>query len=63
MATKKTKYKKPDLEQLPNNKPVLYRIETGSGNLNYVGTAKRGRVKERIAEHIVQIPGSTVRIE
>lgn len=63
MGTKKTKYNKTDLNQLPNNKPVLYRIETDGGNLNYVGTAKRNRVKDRIVEHIGEIPGATVRIE
>ncbi len=63
MGTKKVKYNKTDLGQLPKNKPVLYRIETDSGNLNYVGTAKRGRIQDRIAEHIGEIPGATVRIE
>lgn len=63
MATKKVNYNKTDLNRLPNNKPVVYRIESGAGNLNYVGTAKRGRVQERIAEHLGEIPGATVRIE
>jgi excinuclease UvrABC nuclease subunit len=63
MGTKKSKYNKTDLKNLPNNKPVLYRIETGGGNLNYVGTAKRGRVQDRIEEHIGEIPGATVRVE
>ena len=63
MGTKKVKYNKTDLNQLPKNKPVLYKIETDGGNLNYVGTAKRGRVQERLAEHIGEIPGATVRIE
>jgi len=63
MGTKKVKYNKADLTKLPKNKPVLYRIETDGGNLNYVGTAKRGRIQERLAEHIGEIPGATVRIE
>ena len=63
MGTKKVKYNKTDLSQLPKNKPVLYRIETDGGNLNYVGTAKRGRVQERLAEHIGEIPGAKVSIE
>ena len=29
MGTKKVKFKKEGISQLPNNKPVLYRIETG----------------------------------
>jgi len=63
MGKKKVKYNKTGIEQLPNGKPVLYRIETAGGSLNYVGIAKRGRVRERIAEHIGEIPGSTVCIE
>ena len=63
MGTKKVKYNKTGIKQLPNDKPVLYRIESAGGNPNYVGTAKRGRVRERIAEHIGEIPGATVRIE
>ncbi|HEC04146.1 MAG TPA: hypothetical protein ENI81_11490 [Phycisphaerales bacterium] len=63
MGTKKVKYNKTGIEQLPDDKPVLYRIESAGGNPNYVGTAKRGRVRERIAEHIGEIPGATVRIE
>jgi excinuclease UvrABC nuclease subunit len=63
MGTKKVKYNKTGIEQIPNDKPVLYRIESAGGNPNYVGIAKRGRVRERIAEHIGEIPGATVRIE
>ncbi len=63
MGTKKVKYNKTGIEQLPNDKPVLYRIESAGGNPNYVGIAKRGRVRERIAEHVGEIPGATVRIE
>lgn len=63
MGTKKVKYTKEGIGQLPNDKPVLYRIETESGNLNYAGVAKRGRVEERITEHLGEIPGATIRIE
>jgi len=63
MATKKVKYSPEGIENLPNDKPVLYRIETEGGKLNYAGTAMRGRVQERIAEHLGEIPGTTVRIE
>lgn len=63
MGTKKVKYSKTGIERLPNDKPVLYRIESAGGNPNCVGIAKRGRVQERIAEHIGEIPGATVRIE
>lgn len=60
---RKTKYNETSIDNLPNDKPVLYRIETAAKNLNYVGIAKKGRVSERIKEHLGEIPGSTVRIE
>jgi len=63
MATKKTKFNKTGIEKLPNDKPVVYRIQTASGNTNYVGVAKRGRVQERLQEHLGEIPGATVRIQ
>jgi len=63
MGTKKVKYNPEGIKNLPNNKPVLYRIKTAGGDLNYTGTAKRGRVRERIKEHLGKIPGATVQIE
>lgn len=55
------------IAKLPDDKPVVYRIETPSGKDNYVGVAKRGRVQERIAEHLPgskdPIPGAKVQIE
>jgi excinuclease UvrABC nuclease subunit len=63
MSTKKVRYSTKGIGQLPNAKPVLYRIKAESGDLNYVGSAKRGRVKERILEHLGKIPGATVQIE
>ena len=63
MSTKKVRYNKGGISQLPNDKPALYRIETDSGKLNYVGTAQKGRVPGRISEHLGEIPGATVRIE
>ena len=63
VGTKKVRYNNDGISQLPNEKPVLYRIETENGTLNYAGTAKRGGVRERIAEHFGEIPGAIVRIE
>ena len=60
---KKRNYNKRGIEDLPDDKPVLYRIETKSGSPNYVGVAKKGRVSERIGEHLEEIPGATVSIE
>jgi len=63
MGTKKVNYTKRGIEKLPDDKPVVYKIITDTGNNNYTGTAKRGRVRERISEHLDEIPGSTVVIE
>ncbi|AMP90313.2 hypothetical protein DI063_11385 [Legionella pneumophila] len=60
---KTTKYSSNLINQLPNNKPVVYEIQTAGGNKNYIGTAKRGRVTGRIAEHIGTIPGAQVKIK
>lgn len=63
MGKKKVKYNEEGINQLPNSKHVVYSIKTRSGTLNYVGKAKRGNVKQRIAKHLGEIPGSTVEIE
>lgn len=60
---KKVKFNKSSIDQLPNDKPVLYRIQTDGGNLNYAGIAQRGRVQDRLKEHLGEIPGATVTIE
>lgn len=60
---KKTKYNKAGIERLPADKPVIYRIKTRTGKTNYIGSAKCGRVRQRIGEHLGSIPGSTVEIE
>lgn len=64
MASKKTvSYNKENIQKLPNDKPVVYKILTQSGSNNYTGIAKKGRVQERISEHIGEIPGAKVQIE
>ena len=63
MGTKKVDYNKSGIGKLPDNKPVVYKIKTERGKTNYAGVAKRGRVQERIQEHLGDIPGDSVRIE
>ncbi len=63
MGKKRVPYNKKGIEQLPNDKPVLYKIKTKGNGLNYVGVAKRGRVRERVSEHFGNIPGLIVEIE
>jgi len=63
MGKKTTTFNKTGIKKLPDNKPVLYKIKTESGNTNYAGIAKRGRVQERIGEHLGKIPGAKIQIE
>lgn len=65
MVEKTVKFNQKAVSGLPNNKPVVYRILTEHGKDNYVGVAQRGRVQERLNEHLDQgkIPGAKVRIE
>ena len=63
MAKKTTKFNQSGIEKLPNNKPVVYKILTEGGKNNYTGIAKRGRVNDRLSEHLGNIPGAKVQIE
>ncbi len=67
MAKKTVDFNKKGIGKLPNNKPVVYKILTEGGQNNYTGIAQKGRVKERISEHLSggkdYVPGSKVQIE
>lgn len=64
---KTVKFNESGIDRLPNDKPVVYKIITPGGNNNYTGVAKRGRVQERLAEHLSggkdEVPGAKVQIE
>lgn len=66
MAKKIVNNNKTNIGKLPNSKPVVYQIKTKSGNVNYVGVAKKGRVQERLKEHLPggkdYVPGAKVQI-
>jgi hypothetical protein len=61
-VVKKTNYKKRAIEKLSDDRPVVYEIATEGGKSNYVGSAQKGRVAERIKEHLDEIPGAKVKI-
>ena len=67
MAKKTVKFNETGIEKLPDDKPVVYRILTPGGRNNYTGVAKRGRVQDRLEEHLPggkdPIPGAKVQIE
>jgi len=63
MGQKTVKFSEEGISQLGNDKPAVYKILTPNDNNNYTGVAQRGRVRERIMEHLGEIPGAKVRIE
>ena len=63
MGRKTTNFNKTGISKLSNDKPVVYKIQTPAGKTNYAGIAKKGRVQERLNEHLGNIPGAKVQIE
>ena len=67
MGRKTVDYNKSGVEKLPNDRPVVYKILTEGGNNNYTGKAQKGRVRERLVEHLPggkdYVPGAKVQIE
>ena len=67
MAKKTVSFGEAGIEKLPDDKPVVYKILTSGGKNNYTGVAKRGRVQERLQEHLPggkdPIPGAKVQVE
>ncbi len=59
MANQKTKtanFDRDGISNLPNDKPVVYKILDQSGENIYTGIAKRGRVEARLTEHLSSGP-------
>lgn len=67
MGKKTVDFNQSGIKNLPDNKPVVYKIQTESGKNNYTGTAQRGRVQERLMEHLPgakdYVPGAKVQIQ
>lgn len=67
MSKKTVSFNQKGIEKLPDNKPVVYKILTTGGKNNYTGVAQRGRVQDRLQEHLSggkdYIPGAKVQIE
>jgi hypothetical protein len=49
---KTVKLNRGGIGKVPDDKPVLYKILNQAGENIYTGVAKRGRVRERLAEHL-----------
>ena len=71
MATskrKKTEFTKDGLERIRDDKSAVYKIRNAKGENIYTGSATRGRVEDRLREHLPggkdPVPGGrTVEIE
>jgi predicted GIY-YIG superfamily endonuclease len=67
MAQKTVRFNQAGINKLPNDKPVVYRIQTEGSKTNYLGVAQRGRVQARLQEHLAgakdAVPGSKVQIQ
>lgn len=67
MTRKTVRFNKSGINQLPENKPIVYKITSKGGGANYIGIATRGRVQERLTEHLPggpdAIPGAKVVIQ
>jgi len=53
MAGRKSgKFTQEGIESLAKDKPVVYKIENSKGENLYTGVAKKGRVEDRLKEHL-----------
>ena len=59
----KARFSEVGIESLAQDKPVVYKIRNRDGTNTYTGVATRGRVAERLKEHLPggsdAIPGAT----
>lgn len=60
--SKRTSLSKTHVKAVPDKKPAVYKITNQKGKNIYTGVAQRGRVQERLAEHMPKgtdpIPGA-----
>jgi hypothetical protein len=67
MARKTVTFSRDGISELPNDKSVVYKILTDTGDNNYTGVAQRYRVRKRLEDHLPggkdYVPGSKVTIE
>ena len=56
-------FNKSGIGRIASDRPVLYRILTEAGTTNYIGSASRGNVQDRLNAHLGTIPGAKVRIQ
>ena len=52
LGKKSGKFDNTGIEGLAKDKPVVYQVENSKGETVYVGSAKKGRVEQRLKEHL-----------
>ncbi len=56
MGTKRFSYKssftKTNISKAPKDKPAVYKLKDSKGKNIYIGVAKRGRIDDRLKEHL-----------
>jgi len=50
------KFTNKNIENIQKNKPIIYKIKNSKGTNIYTGTAKYGRVIDRLKEHLSEGP-------
>ncbi|HQL52436.1 MAG TPA: GIY-YIG nuclease family protein [Candidatus Magasanikbacteria bacterium] len=50
--TNSKKFNKTNIKDIPENKPIVYRLLNNSNNELYTGIAKRNRTQDRLLEHL-----------
>ena len=68
MAKKTVPFNPAGIDQLPDGKPVTYKVLDKDGKNLYTGSAMKGRVQDRLREHLAGGPnpikgGAKVQIE
>ncbi len=67
MSRKTVDFTNKGISKVPDDKPAVYKILTDAGRNNYTGVAQRGRVQDRLREHLQgsrdTVPGARVQIE
>ena len=67
MSKKTVRFDGDGIGDLPDDKPVVYKILDEKGENVYTGSAKRSRVRDRLAEHLPggcdSVRGAKVQIE
>lgn len=67
MPRKTVGFNQTGIRKVPNDRSVVYKILSGGGRNNYTGVAQRGRVQQRLRDHLPggkdPVPGSKVQVE